>query len=133
VSSRRASPERFYHDEALGLFRPLATNYLTENEASPEVLSQREVTFYGFSDPFGDVDCTSPNGSENHFMWQNDRLSVRANVFSVGDFDQMRPRHIMHQMAFLLVPPVKHLEVSFATAIMAEKRQELGSYTALVK
>jgi len=46
VSSRRASPERFYHDEALGLFRQLVTNYLAENEAFPEVLSQREVTFY---------------------------------------------------------------------------------------
>jgi len=37
----------------------------------------------------------------------------------------------MHQMAFLLDPAVKHLEASFATAIMAEKRQELSQTTLL--
>jgi len=52
-----------------------------------------------------------------------------------GDIRHMKTRHMMRQVAFLLNPAAKHFEAPFATAIMAEKRQELcqtTSYAAIL-
>jgi hypothetical protein len=84
---------------------------MAENEANPEALSQREATVY---------------------VAKMIAFLFVQTCSEAGDIRQMESRQIMRQMAFLADPDVKHLELPLATAIMAEKRQELGSYAGLL-
>ncbi len=86
-------------------FHAFATNYLAENEANPEALSQREATVY---------------------VAKMIAFLFVQTCSEAGDIRQMESRQIMRQMAFLADPAVKHLELplcefnlSFAPARMS--------------